>query len=381
MSGLAIAWVEWRRLRREPSLLLFVVLLPLAVVSVFGPAYVAEEQGESRTGVVIEREGPVSDLVVRRLSEPGGLDVRRYASRSEAEQALRERLVDGVVVVPAGVERGTVEEMILIGPPGAVTPMGVRGAVERTAADVTAVLIVARGHGTEIGSEAIEQAERDLDVALPPRRDPVDLTSDARREQSLASALIGITVLFTFLNAMVSADIMAVCREQGILGRLRASGVPARGIVAGFAISVMGFAVVQAAIILAGATVLLGVSWPDPLPLVVVSCVLALAAAGLGVLAGTFLRSPTDNLTVVGPIGFLLGMLGGALWPLDIVPPLVAAIGHLTPQAWAVDALTAAGGHDDETGWGRPTVVLAGFAVLLLLAAVARLRSSVAKAA
>ena len=37
-------------------------------------------------------------------------------------------------------------------------------------------------------------------------------------------------------------------------------------------------------------------------------------------------------------IGIAGGMLGGCLYPLDVVGSTVRAVGHLVPQAWAMDA-------------------------------------------
>jgi ABC-2 type transport system permease protein len=36
-------------------------------------------------------------------------------------------------------------------------------------------------------------------------------------------------------------------------------------------------------------------------------------------------------------LGLTLAPLGGAWWPLDIVPPVMQTIGHLSPIAWAMD--------------------------------------------
>jgi ABC-2 type transport system permease protein len=72
-------------------------------------------------------------------------------------------------------------------------------------------------------------------------------------------------------------------------------------------------------------------------------------------------------------------MLGGCMWPLEIVPPAVRALGHLTPHAWAVDAwvvlLSRGGGLLDIL---RQLAVLLAFAVGQLVLASMRLRRSLA---
>ena len=75
------------------------------------------------------------------------------------------------------------------------------------------------------------------------------------------------------------------------------------------------------------------------------------------------------------PIAIALAMLGGCMWPLEIVPPFMRTIGHLAPHAWAMDAWVAL--IFDREGVGGIAVelaVLAGFAVVLGLLARRRLQ-------
>lgn len=62
------------------------------------------------------------------------------------------------------------------------------------------------------------------------------------------------------------------------------------------------------------------------------------------------------------------------MWPLEIVPPVVRAIGHVTPHAWAVDAwitvLSKGGSTADIVG---PPGVLGLFAAGLVATASCRL--------
>jgi ABC-2 type transport system permease protein len=68
-------------------------------------------------------------------------------------------------------------------------------------------------------------------------------------------------------------------------------------------------------------------------------------------------------------------MLGGCMWPLAIVTPVMRSIGHAAPQAWAVDAWTTLLSRDG--GLGDIAVqlgILLGFAAVLLGLAVWRMR-------
>jgi ABC-2 type transport system permease protein len=94
-------------------------------------------------------------------------------------------------------------------------------------------------------------------------------------------------------------------------------------------------------------------------------------------LSGTLFRTP-EQAGAIGPaVGIAFGMLGGCMWPLEIVPPSVRALGHATPHAWAVDAwvevLSRGGGLSQIAGY---LGILALYAVVLLALASLRLRRS-----
>jgi ABC-2 type transport system permease protein len=92
-------------------------------------------------------------------------------------------------------------------------------------------------------------------------------------------------------------------------------------------------------------------------------------------LFGTIFSTP-EQAGSVGPMaGIAMGMLGGCMWPLEIVPVSMQRIGHLFPHAWAMDAwieLVGRGGHIGDIA--TQLAVLAGFVVVLLPFATWRLR-------
>jgi len=119
------------------------------------------------------------------------------------------------------------------------------------------------------------------------------------------------------------------------------------------------------------------VSWGNPLAAAALIAMWALVGTGAGMVSGTLFRTP-EQATAIGPtIGIAFGMLGGCMWPLEIVPPSVRLLGHATPHAWAVDAwvtlLSRGGGLADIAGY---LAILAGYAIALFALASLRLRRS-----
>lgn len=80
------------------------------------------------------------------------------------------------------------------------------------------------------------------------------------------------------------------------------------------------------------------------------------------------------------PTSIALAMLGGAMWSLELVGPVLRTVGHLTPQAWAMDAWSAVVNEGaGVAGIATELAVLAAFAVVLLALSSWTLRRTLAR--
>jgi ABC-2 type transport system permease protein len=182
-------------------------------------------------------------------------------------------------------------------------------------------------------------------------------------------------VLFVFINSLAAGSAMIETRLLGMYSRMTAAPVRPLEIVLGEMLVYVTIALLQAGLIIGVGAVVFGVHWGNPLAAVVLTFVWALVGAGAGMLAGTVFRTPEQATSVGVAAGMVLGMLGGCMWPLEIVPAAMRTIGHFTPQAWAVDAWTELLSRAGNVGdIARQLLVLLGFAVVLVVIAGRRLR-------
>jgi ABC-2 type transport system permease protein len=182
-------------------------------------------------------------------------------------------------------------------------------------------------------------------------------------------------VLFVFINSLAGGAAIVSTRRSGVYARALAAPVGAGSLVLGEAVAYLALALVQSALIVGIGSLAFGVSWGDPLAAGLLIAVWALVGTGAGVLSGAFFRTP-EQANAIGPaLGIGMGMLGGCMWPLAMVPSWLRTIGHAVPQAWAVDAwtelLSRGGGVLDIL---RELAVLTAFAVALLALASLGLR-------
>ena len=137
-------------------------------------------------------------------------------------------------------------------------------------------------------------------------------------------------------------------------------------------------ALFQSALMLAVGGLLFGVDWGPPLAVASLLVALALVCAGSGLLLATVVRTPEQAISIGPPIGIAMGMLGGCMWPLEGVGPVMRAAGHVVPQGWAMDGFISL--VFDHRGFGgivAPVGVLLLYAFALLALATVRLRRSV----
>jgi ABC-2 type transport system permease protein len=154
-------------------------------------------------------------------------------------------------------------------------------------------------------------------------------------------------------------------RRLGLLRRLRAAPVRRRSLVGALVVTSLCVAAVQCAGLLVVGRLIFGVHWGNPAGVFLVLATLSLAYAGGATLVGLSTRTEEQAISVAVVLGIVGGMLGGCMYPLDVVGPVVRGVGHVVPQAWAMDAFVKL--IDDHEGL---TAVLPEVAVLAVFASV-----------
>jgi ABC-2 type transport system permease protein len=137
-------------------------------------------------------------------------------------------------------------------------------------------------------------------------------------------------------------------RSYGVLKRLGGSPLPRGGLVAAKVIAVLAIEVVQVALLIATAIVVLGwspplgFSGPTALALIVVGVILGtLAFAGLGLLMAGRLRAEA-TLALANGLFLAFLMLGGIVLPLDHLPSWLLPIASVLPANALADLFRAA---------------------------------------
>jgi ABC-2 type transport system permease protein len=379
----SICRTDLARLVRDPIALFFIVVLPVVIIVVIG-ATTGQQGGQVPVGVVDLDRSAASQRLITALAESGLVDIQTYEDRASLAQDIRVQTLTGGVAIPAGYEAqldgGDVAVVTLLTDQkqgnatvlasllGSVTDRegqaiaAARFAAPRVGGDPPALLDRARAIQTELATVGVEQETTGR----------ASLTSTNPYSYTAPSNL----VLFVFINSITGAAAFVEARQLGVTRRMLAAPITVGTIVFGAGLTRLLIALVQSALILAVGALVFQVDWGDPMAAALLVLVFAVLSTGAGLLVGSLARKPEQVPSLGIPIAIGLAMLGGCMWPLEVVPDGLAAAGHVTPHAWAMDAwisLSFEGG--DLTTIAADLGVLAGIAAALVGLAVWRMRS------
>lgn len=401
MKALAIAGKDLLQVLRDRRALIFLLLMPVAFTLFFGLAIpstgATRHDARLQLGIVDDDGSVASARLQAALADAG-------AVRPEDLDPVQVRYVDdlvrrgdfaGVLRIPTGwgdsleagrpepvtltAERGTQAGLVSVQAVDAVLQRFL--AAERVAQTVRSTLAAtgnpAPGGAPALRLDTVLDAWQAPPVALSVRtaRASVSEGAQAATEGAYDQASPGMIVQFAVYGLILSAMVLVLERKQRALARLATTPTPRSVILAGHTLAMLTLVLAQVLVLEAFGQWVLGVDYlASPLAVALLSLVLALWAASLGMLLGAFARTEEQVVAWSLVAMFVLSGLGGAWFPLEVTGATFRAVGHLMPTAWAMDAFRGVllrGAGPGQTL--RPMLVLLAFACLFLVVAVWRL--------
>ena len=349
-KALAIAAHLSNQARKDRRLLFFGLALPLLLIIMFG-ALLGDSATKVPLGVVVQDGGAHGQALVAGLRASPNVKVRTYADLRAVRREVRRGRMTAGLVVTARYEHG-----------GPLTLVTQRGRVE-----------------TGVLRAAIEEVSaRD---GRPPANRKVESTilgnhgHVTRTPTPFAYTSASNLVLFTFVNTLAVGGTLAGARRAGLVRRMLSTPTSASTVALGEAIGRFFVSLGQALALLAVGTFIFGVRWGDPVALAPLVLLFVAVSTGAGLVFGTVLANEEQSVPLAAPIGIALAMLGGCFWSLEGVPGWLRLVGHLTPHAWAMDALVVLLYGAKGIGAVAPSIAaLSAFAVVLMGAAAYNLR-------
>lgn len=378
-KALAIAAINVRRLSKDRTGLFFVVIFPFLLIFVLGATF---GSGFTPRVGVAAAQAPLADEIVQRLRSVEGIEVQTFASADAMREAVLLGDLEGGFVIPhsydADLRDGRPVEMPWVSLPtgaGGDLSLIVASVVDQQSSLVNAARLAQERGAADSFDEALARA-RAASETIP----IVEIrTSTAGNPEGsgLSTAAAQELTLFVFVTSLSAASMLVESRRLGVSRRMIASPTSIATVLTGEALGRFAIALLQGLLIVLGSTVLFGIDWGNLGTVILSVALLSLAATGAAMLFGALMRSEQQAGAVGVFVGLALAALGGSMVPLEIFPPVMERIAHLTPHAWALGAMDDAitRGATPAEAW-RDLTVLAIYGVVLFTAAVPLFRRS-----
>lgn len=369
---------DLRQRIRDRSVLVFGLAVPFALMFVFNLLFSGLGSGEDFDPVTIAVSGTEDSLgsaLSSSLQSLGALDVTIAPMEPDpARDAVEAEDVDVAVLVPAGFSAdvqsggtpdvevvgrgdGTIEESIVVSV--------VDGFVSRVAA--------ASGAAAAAGSLGLDGEQIAAIAGEVAQSEPLLTTSPgevADEQLSLQGSLVaGQTALFMFFTVGFGVIGYLAERDLGTLPRLQSMPMHPRSILIAKALVSFVLGLVATGILLTAGSLLFDVDFGSIVPISVLVLATVAAATSLVLVVTKVARTAEQANTINSILALVLGVLGGAFFPIGGTG-LLATLSDLTPPAAFIRGLgiTQAGGGVGDLG--APLAVVTGFLVVALVLAV-----------
>lgn len=363
----AIAGRILRQFRHDPRSVALIAIVPLVVMALIG--YLISDEKEALAVAVVNADRPapgqgpsIGGSIVRELGAEPTIHLEAAASPATAEGEVRSGAAAAAILLPAGLTAN-----VLTGQPATIRVVvkglepGLEGPVMKALSSAVEIL---RGTATSAPAGLGLSIER---VAL--LGGAVLSTLDY-----YAPVLIAVfAFLFTFMLTSV-----AFLRERstGTLGRLMASPVSRVELLLGYLLGFLGFAMLQALLVLGYVTWILNVHVAGaPWLVLLILAVLVIGVVNLGIALSFYARNELQVVQFIPLILLPQVFLGGLFWPvIALWPPLrwLSALFPLTHAAAALRGVMV--GAQTASDIAGQLLALAAFAVAMIVLGVLALR-------
>ncbi|HWI63525.1 MAG TPA: ABC transporter permease, partial [Symbiobacteriaceae bacterium] len=354
-KSIAIALLHLRTTFKSKGALMTMFAMPLLLTLIFGVlTQGGGGQGNEKgyiypVAVVNEDQSSfASQKLADMLKAEENLDVRTV-ERDEVEKLFADAKIVAAIVIPANFQKeiaaGGQPEVTLMTAPGGTDYQGVapviRWMVPRLAQDYRLALQSVADKNDQAKIEAAYNkvtAERTkLTTTVQTQTVTKTVVEKTNNLQAASHASVGFTVTFVMMQVFMMSGVILTERKNGTWGRLLTTPNSKITIMAGYLMSFFFTGMLQFTVLVVATRYIFNVAWGPWLPLFAMGAATVLSASGMGLFLAGLVKSFEQQMS----IGILFinatAMLGGAYWDLDFVSKTMQRIGHMTPQAWAID--------------------------------------------
>ena len=375
-----IAWLELKRYLADRGDLAFSIALPIVLFALIYAAF-GDETSFSGTAHVLDLDGgPVALDLVGNLKEVDGLAVKTH-TQDEADRGLDRASILTLVVIPvgfsAGLEAGQPVSLDFKqrgegGDEGQIVAAIVRGVAQDLAGEYQVrVLVKTSLEGSGVAGDRIEATVGRL---VEERRRAPPITVAGRvvgASGDLVDRLLpGIMTMFLMFAVTLGAATLVMERQLGTLERLLTTRLGINQLFLGKFLAGGARAVVQAAILLVLAFVVLRPAGAMAfVEVLAFSVLVAAAVSAIGLVIGALAKTQDQAAWTAVFFTMFMTIFGGTFIDVGDTGPL-ALLSRLTINHYAIEAMEGVlSGSSGLVDHGTEVAVMVGVAVVGLVVA------------
>jgi ABC-2 type transport system permease protein len=338
---------------------LFFLILPVVFTVVLAGGTGAP-QGDTRIRLAVVDQANTSlsaDLVAAlEKSDAVRPDVMTL---EKAESQFSQRSVSAVLVIPSGFDQEAMQagsvELELRQQPNNTNAMVAQRAVMAVIGRVGSAVEIANHSVAEaekirpFASEAERQAYFDAALAeaqalmdeAPDRITVAQADSPDQIEYDPATnSSAGQLITWVFIPLIGLSEMFALERQKGTLRRILTTPTRKATYLFGTIFGQVALALVQMALLVGFGILVMKVNWGHDIGgLAVMLAAGALAAAALGTMLGTFVKTPGQAQGLSIMLGMVMALMGGCWYPLELFPKVIQDAVKILPTTWAMNGL------------------------------------------
>ena len=224
--------------------------------------------------------------------------------------------------------------------------------------------------------EAFESAQELMENAPERIINLQGATEDPIQYDPRANSTAGQMITWAFIPLIGLSAMFAAERTGGTLQRLLIAPTSKVLYIGGTVFGQVLTAMVQMAILIIFGSFVMNINWGNsPLALFLVMLTSTLAAAALGTMLGTFIKTEGQANGIPIMVGMVMAMMGGCWYPIELFPSVVRSAAKVLPTYWSMSGfLDIAVRGQGLSGVLLESGVLMGFALLFFAVGVWRFR-------
>jgi ABC-2 type transport system permease protein len=337
---------------------LFFLILPVLFTLILSGGTGASSDNRVQLAVVNQAQTPLSAELIAALENSESIRPE-LMTLENGENRFDSRRISALLIIPAGFEQSVLESgsltLELRQQPNNLNALVAQRAVQAAISRVGQAVEIARrsvaqaeniqafsstADRQDYFNEALTSAQSLLDDSPDRISEIQGNTPDQIEYDPRANSSAGQLITWVFIPLIGLSELFAYERQKGTLRRILTTPTRKATYIFGTIFGQVLIAMAQMTLLVGFGILVMKLNWGQNIPgLVVMLLAGALAAAALGTMLGTFVKTAAQAQGLSIMLGMVMALMGGCWYPLELFPQVVRNIVKVLPTTWAMQGL------------------------------------------